>query len=590
MNDTPRWTFSLRYTVRLEAACSGGGRVRSDIEIARDASIRPVLDVAVASGLLPGEVELYGHHKAKISLAALDRLSDRPDGKYVDVTAITPTPLGEGKTLTTVGLGQALGAIGKGAVTCIRQPSLGPVFGIKGGAAGGGYSQVIPMEEFNLHLTGDFHAVSAAHNLCAAFLDNSIYQGNPLDIDPYSVVWRRVVDISDRALRDVVVGLGGRMNGIPRESGWDITSASELMAILALAENLGDLRERIGRIVVATNRSGEPVTTEDLGVAGAMTVLLKEAIKPTLVQNLEGGPVLVHAGPFANIAHGNSSIIADRLALKMGDYVVTESGFGADMGFEKFVNIKCRTSGLTPDCVVLVATVRGLKAHAPGVEVKSGRPLPDVLTSESLEALEYGLPNLVKHVENTIAFGVPVVVALNAFPTDTPQEQQMVLDAALGAGAFDAVVHTLHADGGAGGEGLARAVVSACEQPTDLRFSYAQSDPIAMKIVELAVGIYGAEGVEFSPVARAEMERYADWGFSELPICMAKTQLSLSDDPALKGAPSGWTLYVRDIRLSAGAGYLYALCGTMMTMPGLPANPAGTQIDIDSDGTIYGLF
>lgn len=562
----------------------------SDIEIARDAAIRPIGDVAAEFGLLPGEVEPYGHFKAKVSLSAIERMGGVPDGKYIDVTAITPTPLGEGKTLTTVGLGQALGAIGKRAVTCIRQPSLGPVFGIKGGAAGGGYSQVIPMEEFNLHLTGDFHAVSAAHNLCAAFLDNSIYQDNPLEIDPASVVWRRVVDISDRVLRDAVVGLGGRANGVPRQSGWDITSASEIMAILALTEDLGDLRRRIGGIVVAMTRSGAPVTTEDLGVAGAMTVLLKDAIKPNLLQNLEGGPVLVHAGPFANIAHGNSSIIADRLALKMGEYVVTESGFGADMGCEKFMNIKCRTSGLSPDCAVLVATVRGLKANADGVRVVPGQPLPPELLEENLDVLEAGIPNLVKHIENTRSFGIPVVVALNVFPADSPAEHARVLQAALDAGAFAAVTHTLHADGGVGGEELARAVVEACEQPSQIKFTYALEDPIAMKIVNVAVGIYGAEGVEFSPIARTEMERFTSWGYGELPICMAKTHLSLSDNPLLKGAPTGWTLYVRDIRLSAGAGFLYPLCGTVMTMPGLPRTPAGTNIDIDPDGTVHGLF
>lgn len=562
----------------------------SDIEIARQAPIRPVVDVAVEAGLSAEEVEPYGRYMAKVPLSAIDRLADVPDGRYIDVTAITPTPLGEGKTLTTVGLGQALKHIGKRAVTCIRQPSLGPVFGIKGGAAGGGHSQVLPMEEFNLHLTGDFHAVSAAHNLCAAFIDNSIFQGNPLDIDPASVTWRRVVDISDRVLRDAVVGLGGRTNGIPRQTGWDITSASELMAILALAEDLADLRARIGRIVVGTTRSGDPVTTEDLGVAGSMTVLMKEAVKPNLVQNLEGGPVLVHAGPFANIAHGNSSVIADRLALKLGDYVVTESGFGADMGCEKFMNIKCRTSGLVPDCAVLVATVRGLKSHAPGVRVIAGAPLPDVLVHEDLQALEAGIPNLVKHIENTRAFGVPVVVAVNAFPTDTPAETERILSAAREAGAFRAVVHTMHADGGPGGESLARAVVEACEQPVEFAPTYTDEQPTAMKIVDVAVGIYGADGVEFSPVARAEMDRFASWGYGSLPVCMAKTHLSLSDDPALKGAPTGWTLYVRDIRLSAGAGFLTALCGTIMTMPGLPASPAGTSIDIDPDGTVHGLF
>lgn len=562
----------------------------SDIEIAREAHPRPITDVATDLGVTAEEFEPYGQMMGKVSLSLIDRLADRPNGKYIDVTAITPTPLGEGKTLTTVGLGQALGRLDKRAVTCIRQPSLGPVFGIKGGAAGGGYSQVLPMEEFNLHLTGDFHAVSAAHNLCAAFIDNSIYQGNPLDIDPASVTWRRVVDMSDRVLRDVVVGLGGRTNGAPRQTGYDITSASELMAILALAENLSDLRTMIGRIVVGRTRSGAPVTTEDLKVAGAMTVIMKEAVKPNLVQNLEGGAVFVHAGPFANIAHGNSSIIADRMALKLGDYVVTESGFGADMGYEKFLNIKCRRSGLMPDCAVLVATVRGLKAHAPGVEVKAGRPLPPELLGEDLDALSWGIPNLVKHVENVRKSGVPVVVAINTFPTDTEAEHQAIVDAALAAGAFDAVSHTLHADGGAGGDALARAVVAACDEPSTVTFNYDLLEPIGIKIVDIGVGVYGASKVEFSPTARAEIERFTEWGYGDVPVCMAKTQLSLSDDPSLKGAPTDWTLYVRDIRLSAGAGFVYALCGSMMTMPGLPASPAGERIDIDADGNVYGLF
>lgn len=562
----------------------------SDIEIAREAQPRPIADVAAELGVTVEEFEPYGQMMGKVSLSLIDRLAGSPNGKYIDVTAITPTPLGEGKTLTTVGLGQALGRLDKRAVTCIRQPSLGPVFGIKGGAAGGGYSQVLPMEEFNLHLTGDFHAVSAAHNLCAAFIDNSIYQGNPLDIDPASVTWRRVVDMSDRVLRDVVVGLGGRTNGAPRQTGYDITSASELMAILALAENLGDLRTMIGRIVIGRTRSGAPVTTEDLKVAGAMTVIMKEAVKPNLVQNLEGGAVFVHAGPFANIAHGNSSIIADRMALKLGDYVVTESGFGADMGYEKFLNIKCRRSGLMPDCAVLVATVRGLKAHAPGVEVKAGRPLPPELQREDLAALSSGIPNLVKHIENVRKSGVPVVVAINTFPTDTEAEHQAIVDAALAAGAFDAVSHTLHADGGAGGEALARAVIAACDEPSAVTFNYDLLEPIGIKIVDIGVGVYGASKVEFSPTARAEIERFTEWGYGDVPVCMAKTQLSLSDDPSLKGAPTDWTLYVRDIRLSAGAGFVYALCGSMMTMPGLPASPAGERIDVDADGNVYGLF
>lgn len=562
----------------------------SDIDIAHQATLRRIREVADECGIEYDEVEPYGPLKAKVSLSVLDRLADKPDGRLVDVTAITPTPLGEGKTLTTVGLGQALRASGRSAFTCIRQPSLGPVFGIKGGAAGGGMSQVVPMEDVNLHLTGDFHAVSAAHNLCAAFVDNHIYHGDALGIDPSAVTWRRVVDISDRVLRNVVVGLGGRVNGVPRETGFDITSASELMAILALAEDLGDLRRRVGDIVVATTRDGRPVTAEDLKVAGSMTVLLREAIKPNLLQNLEGGPVFVHTGPFANIAHGNSSVVANRVALKLADYVVTESGFGADMGFEKFVNITCRSSGLRPDCVVLVATVRGLKAHSGDYQVRPGQPLDPALTSENLQALEAGMPNLCKHVENVKSFGIPVVVAVNAFPTDTTAEHEAIRAAALACGAEAAVVHTMHADGGAGGIELADAVAAACEQPGDLRFTYDDGDPVAVKIEKIATRLYGAESVEFSPAAQRAIGIFSGMGYGDLPVCMAKSHLSLSDDSAKKGAPRGWSLYVRDVRLSAGAGFLYALCGDIMTMPGLPGRPAGENIDIDPDGTVRGLF
>lgn len=562
----------------------------ADIEIAQRAELRRVRDVAEECGILPDELEPYGPVKAKVSLDILGRLADRPDGKLVDVTAITPTPLGEGKTLTTVGLGQALRASGRSAFTCIRQPSLGPVFGIKGGAAGGGHSQVVPMEDVNLHLTGDFHAVGAAHNLCAAFIDNHLFHGNSLGLDPSAVRWRRAVDISDRALRSIIVGLGGGANGIPRETGFDITSASELMAILALADGLGDLRERIGRIVVGTTHDGSPVTTEDLRVAGAMTVLMKDTIKPNLVQNLEGGPVLVHAGPFANIAHGNSSVVADRIGMKLADYTVTESGFGADMGFEKFMNIKCRASGLRPDCAVVVATVRALKSHSGRFQVVPGKPLDPGLMREDLDALAAGLPNLVRHVENVNAFGVPVVVAINTFPSDTPAEHEMIRHAALGAGAFAAVSHTMHADGGAGGRELADAVAAACEQPREIAFTYPDEMPVEQKIVTVARKVYGADAVEFSIEAHRAIASYTEMGFGSLPVCMAKTHLSLSDDPRRKGAPTGWTLYVRDVRLSAGAGFLYALCGDIMTMPGLPTVPAGESIDIDPDGTVHGLF
>ncbi|TDB38893.1 MAG: formate--tetrahydrofolate ligase [Actinobacteria bacterium] len=562
----------------------------SDIEIAQRATPRPIADVAAEIGLDPSEVELFGSTKAKVALSAITARSERPAGRYVVVSAITPTPLGEGKTLTTVGLGQAFRTLGRTAITTIRQPSLGPVFGIKGGAAGGGYSQVLPMEDFNLHLTGDAHAIAAAHNLCAAFLDNHLHHGNTLGIEPHSVTWRRVVDVSDRALRGIVVGLGGRMNGVPRESGFDIVAASELMAILALAEDLHDLRARIGRIVVATTRDGRPVTTEDLQVAGAMTVLMRDAIKPNLLQNLEGGPVLVHAGPFANIAHGNSSIIADRLGLKLADYVITESGFGADMGFEKFANVKCRTSGLEPDCAVLVCTVRALKMHSGKFTIKPGRPLDPALGEEDMEALRQGSCNLVKQIANVQSFGVPVVVAINHFPTDTEAEHEVIREVALGAGACAAVSHTLHSDGGAGGTELASAIEAACEREHDFTFTYDAAAPIAEKISAIATKVYGADGVDFSPISERAMQVFTGMGFDRLPVCMAKTPLSLSHDPALTGCPSGWRLPVRDIRLAAGAGFLYALCGDIVTMPGLPSRPAGEKIDIDSDGNVVGLF
>lgn len=562
----------------------------SDIEIAQRASLRPIAELAEENGILDEEIEPYGRHKAKVSLSALQRMGQRPDGHLVDVTAVTPTPLGEGKTLTTVGLGQALRATGRSAVTCIRQPSLGPVFGVKGGAAGGGYSQVVPMEDVNLHLTGDFHAVGAAHNLCAAFVDNHLHHGNALGIDPSAITWRRVVDISDRVLRHMVVGLGGRANGVPREAGFDITSASELMAILALSDDLSDLRRRIGRVVVATTHDGRPVTAEDLKVAGSMAVLMRDALKPNLLQDLEGGPVLVHAGPFANIAHGNSSVVADRLGLKMADYVVTESGFGADMGCEKFVNIKCRASGLRPSCAVIVATVRALKVHSGRYHVRTGLPLDPALEAEDLDALSAGMPNLIQHIKNVRSFGIPAVVAVNSFPTDTTAEHEAIKEAALKAGACCAVVHTMHADGGTGGRELADAVVEACEQPSELRFTYGDDESVEEKIEKVATGLYGAAGVEFAPAARRAIGIFSGMGYARLPVCMAKTHLSLTDDSAIKGAPRDWTLHVRDVRLSAGAGFLYALCGDIMTMPGLPARPAGENIDIESDGTIRGLF
>ncbi len=562
----------------------------SDLQIAQDATLRPITDIAREVGIDEKYLELYGSHKAKVSLDILGEFADRPQGRYIDVTAINPTPLGEGKTVTTVGLGQALRHIGKNVVTCIRQPSLGPVFGIKGGAAGGGYSQVIPMEDFNLHLTGDVHAVSITNNLLAAYIDNHLYKDNDLDIDPYSLTWRRVVDLNDRALRNVVVGLGGNMDGVPRETGFDIAVASEVMAILAMARNLQDMRERLGRIVVGTNKKGEPVTAEQLKCAGAMAVLMKDALKPNLMQNLEGGAVFVHAGPFANIAQGNNSIIADQIALKIADYVVTESGFGADMGAEKFMNIKCRASGLVPDCVVIVATVRALKAHSGKFEVRPGMPLDERLKTEDLESLAEGICNLEKHVENMKKFGVPCVVVVNAFPTDTDAEHDFIKQKALAAGADFAVSHHVHADGGAGGEELARAVVEACEMPKEFKLLYPDDASIKEKIESIATEIYGADGVDYLPAAEAKIKMYTDQGYSHLPICMAKTHLSLSHDPSLKGRPVGWRLPIRDVRASVGAGFLYPLCGDMRTMPGLPKTPAGDSIDIDADGNIVGLF
>lgn len=564
--------------------------MKSDLEIARESHMRPISEVAEELGIFPQELEHYGHYKAKVSLSVLNRLADRPQGRYIDVTAINPTPLGEGKTVTTVGLGQALRHIGKNAVTCIRQPSLGPVFGIKGGAAGGGYSQVIPMEDFNLHLTGDVHAVSMANNLLAAYIDNHIYQGNDLDIDPYSITWRRVVDLNDRVLRNTIVGVGSKIDGVPRETGFDIAVASEVMAVLAMATDLQDMRARLGRMVIGTNHAGDPITAEDLNCAGSMAVLMRDAIKPNLLQNLEGGPVFVHAGPFANIAQGNNSIIADKIALKLGDYVVTESGFGADMGAEKFMDIKCRASGLTPDCVVIVATVRALKAHSGEFEVRPGKPLDERLQREDMRTLEEGIVNLEAHIENMRKFGVPVVAVVNAFPTDTENEHAFIKARALEAGADFAVVHHLHAQGGAGGEELAHAVVEACERPKDFRFLYPDDASISEKIETIAREIYGADGVDYLPAAAQKIDLYTRLGYDKLPICMAKTHLSLSHDSSLKGRPSGWRLPVRDIRASVGAGFLYPLCGDMRTMPGLPKQPAGNAIDLDMHGQVVGLF
>lgn len=565
--------------------------MKSDIEIAQAAKMKNIKEIAEALGIDEKYLELYGNYKAKVQLGILDELKNRPDGKYIDVTAITPTPLGEGKTVTTIGLSMALNKIGKKAVTCIRQPSLGPVFGIKGGAAGGGYSQVLPMEDFNLHLTGDTHAVGLAHNLLAAFLDTHLMKGNDLNIDPFSITLNRVVDINDRVLRNIIVGLGGAANGLPRETGYDITVASEVMAILALTTSLKDLRQRIGKMVVGTTYDGRPVTAEDLKVAGAMTVLLRDAIKPNLLQTVEHTPCFVHAGPFANIAHGNSSIIADLMAIKLGDYVVTESGFGADMGAEKFMDIKCRYSGLKPDAVVIVCTVRALKMHGGGFEFIPGQPVnKELMEKPNIEAVVKGCNNLEKMIENMKLFGLQVVVAVNNFDSDTSEEIEAIRERAKAAGAEDAVVSKVWLKGGEGGVELAEAVVKAAEKPSKFEFLYPLDWPIKKKIETIATKIYGADGVDYLPLAEKKIELYTKQGFDKLPICMAKTHLSLSHDPNLKNRPKGFRVPIRDVRASVGAGFLYPLLGEMRTMPGLPKVPAGTKVDIDEDGNIVGLF
>jgi formate--tetrahydrofolate ligase len=564
--------------------------MKSDLEIAQAAAMKPVLEIAEAVGIGEDDLDLYGKWKAKVHLDVLARLKDRPDGKYIDVTAITPTPLGEGKTVTTIGVSQALGVVGKKVMTCIRQPSLGPVFGIKGGAAGGGYSQVVPMEDFNLHLTGDVHAVSIANNLLAAMVDAHLKHGNQLGIDPRTISWRRVIDLNDKwGVYNVVAGLGGE-NRVPRETGFDISVASEVMAILALASDLQDLRQRLGRIIIGQTYAGEPVTAEQLKAAGAMCVLLKEALMPNLMQTLENTPVFVHAGPFANIAHGNSSIIADRIALKLADYVVTESGFGADCGMEKFFNIKCRVSGLKPDCVVIVATVRALKMHGGVGNIRPGKPLPPELVQENLPALEKGCENLAKHVQNARLFGVPVVVAVNRFTEDTAAEIELIRKKAVEAGAEGAYLSDVWAHGGEGGRELAEAVAAACEKKSAFKLLYPDDMPIKEKIEKIATTIYGADGVDFDPVAERKIEAYTKWGLGKLPICMAKTHLSLSHDSNLKGRPTGFRVPVRDIRPSAGAGFLFPLLGTFTTMPGLPSKPAAIHVDIDKDGKVVGLF
>ncbi|MEW6307425.1 MAG: formate--tetrahydrofolate ligase [Bacillota bacterium] len=563
----------------------------SDIEIAQAATMRPISDVARELGLHDDEIELYGKYKAKVTLDVLKRLEGRPQAKYIDVTAITPTPLGEGKTVTTIGLGQALNRIGKRTVTCIRQPSLGPVFGIKGGAAGGGYSQCLPMEDFNLHFTGDVHAVTMAHNLCAAFIDNNFHHGNPLNLDPFSITWPRVMDISDRSLRQIIVGLGGEENGVPRQTGFDISVASEVMAILALTTGMQDLRQRLGKIVVGYTHDGKPVTAEDLKVAGSMAVLLRDAIKPNLIQNLEGGPVFVHAGPFANIAHGNNSILADMMAVRLGDYVVTESGFGADIGAEKMINIKCRYSGLKIDAAVVVATVRALKMHGGAFKVTPGKKMDKAVVSAlNQDALARGCENLEKQIENMRMHGIPVVVAINAFDTDHPEEHALIREKALAAGASDAQLSEVWMWGGEGGEALAKAVVKAADEPSDFRFLYPLEASIKEKIEAIATKVYGAAGVDYLPEAERQIKLYTKLGYDKLPICMAKSHLSISHDPNLKGRPRGFRVPIREVRASVGAGFLYPLLGTMRTMPGLPSDPAGAHIDLDEAGRVVGLF
>jgi len=568
--------------------------VPSDIEIAQAATLQPIVDIAKGIGLEEDDLELYGKYKAKVHLDVIDRLKDKPTAKYIDVTAITPTPLGEGKTVTSIGLTESLNKIGRNTIICLREPSMGPVFGIKGGAAGGGYSQVVPMEDLNLHFTGDIHAVGAANNLCAAYIDTSILLKNPLNIDPLTISWRRVVDISDRALRDIVVGIGGRQNGYPRQTGFDITVASEVMAILALASDLDDLKERLARIVVAYSYDGKPVTTSDLKCAGSMAVLLKDALQPNLIQTLEGNACFMHAGPFANIAHGNNSVVADAVATKLCDYVVTESGFGADCGAEKMMDIKVRAMekyGITPDCVVITGTVRALKMHGGAFEARPGKPIPEeVQAKENYEALENGCDNLVKHIENMKLFGIPVVVTVNRRTSDKDKEVQMVHDMALKAGADFCEPIEVWAKGGEGGKAAAEAVVKACDMPKDFKYLYDINAPIKDKIEAIATKIYGADGVDYTPVADAAIDRFTKEGYDKLPLCMAKTHLSLSHDPNLKGRPTGWRLPVRDVRPSIGSGFLYPLCGDMRTMPGLPTEPAGNKVDLAEDGRIVGLF
>src|SRR5918995_33496 len=562
--------------------------LQKNLEVARKAKLQPLNEIAAEIGIGEHLLEPYGEGVAKIKLDAIEELADRPKAKYVVVSAITPTPLGEGKTTTTVGLGQAFKHIGKTATVTVRQASMGPVFGIKGGAAGGGYSQVVPMETLNLHLTGDIHAVTEANNQLAAMIDNHLYQGNALDLELQSITWRRVMDVNDRALRNIVVGLGAHTDGVPRQSGFDITAASEAMAILSLSTSLHDMRSRFGRIVIGNDADGNPVTAEDLKAAGVMTVIMKEAIKPNLMQTLENTPALVHAGPFGNIATGNSSIVADLIGIRGGDFLITEAGFGADMGAERFFNIKCRYSGLEPDAAVLVATVRALKVHSGRYELRAGKPLPEEMQKENPDDVYAGTANLKKQIENIRLHGVSPVVAINAFPTDYETEYDSIREVAGEMGARVAVCNHFQ-EGGAGAVELADAVAEATEEPTEFRFLYPEEASLREKIESIATKVYGADGVAYDMKASQQLDSYENNGFGRLPVCMAKTHLSISSDPTLLGAPKGWTLPVREVRASVGAGFIYPLCGEMRTMPGLSATPAATRIDIDENGEIVGL-
>ncbi len=564
--------------------------IPTDIEIASAASLRPPVEIAGRLGIPPQFVEPYGRSVAKIDLACLTAPGQptQQRAKYVVISAVTPTPLGEGKTTTAVGLADGLARIGRNVAVTLRQPSMGPTFGIKGGAAGGGYSQVVPMDKLNLHLTGDFHAITAAHNLLAAIVDNHLHHGNRLQIDPHNITWRRVLDVNDRALRNLVVGLGSKVDGVPRQSGFDITAASEVMVLLSLATSLEDLRERLRRIVIGYSYAGRPITADDLGAAGAMAVILQDALNPNLLQTLEGTPALIHCGPFGNIATGNSSIVADLVATRRADIVLTEAGFGADMGCERFMNVKCRVSRLRPDAAVLVVTIRALKTHSGRFDVKAGKPLPPEMLEENPDDVRAGLPNLIKHIEIVNTFGVSPVVAINAFPSDYASEHQVVIDAAERLG-IDVAVTRHVAEGGAGAEALAEALLKALDRPTNFRFTYELDAPLVDKIDAVARKVYGAEGIDVLPAAASALAAYEKLGFGALPVVIAKTHLSVSSDPKLLGAPTGWRLPVREVRAAAGAGYVYAICGEMRTMPGLSSHPNAERIDLTPDGAIIGL-